>query len=218
MVAPKINTWGPTGATEAPDVNVYWTCTDDVQVDIQSLDMTLTPPGGGSVDVLKNGVWQGVYNGTIVANAGNGYDITMTTHPPFIVGFWQVLVDCADFDPLSDQQAWSFTVTADPPTLDVYEPSGFTSSMDRIYCKISDDWGFDTSTLILEAIPPVGPALTGISGGAVQSGWAGSIIGIDDPGTGPREVLINLTSWPELATPQLWTFRVSCETIVETSL
>jgi hypothetical protein len=219
MAAPVITSWGPTTVTEDPDVTVFFKCTDDVQVIQNTLDLELLAPGSVIWTVaLNSGVWQGAYNGTITANGGNGFDVDLTTHPLFTVGQWFGYCRCEDGGALPAAQGWTWTVVADDPVADPVEPTGTVTSLSRIAARITDDWALDVSTLSLTLTPPVGVALTAISGGAVQTGWTGSIVQLDDIGNGPREVLVNITGWPDLESGQLWTFTLSCDTEVGTSL
>lgn len=170
------------------------------------------------MNAIVNGAWQAGYNGSITANGSNGYDISMTTHPVFEIGTWSATAYAEDTDGASDSDTWSWTVGADAPALQDSGPTGLTTTLTRIYVQVTDDWGIDTSTIELSAVPPVGAPLVIITGGVVQSGWTGSIIELDDIGDGPRQVLIEITGWPTLRSGQLWHFDLDLESVTGLTL
>ena len=220
-VPPVVTGTGPVG-TVAPNADVEFTTTDDVQVDTTSLRLHLTDPDLNVLVALTGGAWQAGYGGSIVANGSNGFDVKLATHPPFAVGVWSAEGYCTDVPGLSDTDTWGWTVAADSPTVTLQSPLGATTDLVRIGCRCLDDWGFDLTTLSLTAKPSdsrPGDVLTAISAGAIQAGWAGVIT----PSVGNPTVLdIVLTSWPAaldaVFPSKLWTFTVSCDTIVGTSL
>jgi hypothetical protein len=219
--APTISGEAPTGASEAPNVNVSFDSADiDGDVSASGIDLELLDPDGVTTDVIIAGAWQAGYNGTISANGSGSYDIDVTTHPLFKVGVWQATATVTDDSGLSDSSTWSWTVDASGAIRIVREePSGSTAGMpDRIYLEILDDWGVDISSIGFSAISVTGKTLTGIDGGAFQSGWSGQIIGLDDAGDGPKRVLVTITGWPDLSIGRRWTFAVEASDAVGVTL
>ena len=191
-------------------------------VDVSSLVVTATHPTAGVLVVYTMAGWLAGWNGTITPDGLGGYDVSINVHPPLTVGVWTIDVVANSNSGLPGGGSWAFTVAADSPTVTLQSPLGVTTDLIRIGCRCLDDWGFDLTTLSLTAKPSdsrPGDVLTAISAGAIQAGWAGVIT----PSVGSPTVLdIVLTSWPaalDAAFPsKLWTFTVSCDTIVGTSL
>lgn len=101
---------------------------------------------------------------------------------------------------------------SDPPTVTNERPEGpALGELAEIGCTIRDGWGLDTTTLSLVATPPTGEGLVAISGGAVQTGWSGRIVEIDDVGAGPRTIEIIIDGWPDLVNGARWTFTISID-------
>ncbi len=92
----------------------------------------------------------------------------------------------------------AFVPEASSPTW-AGEPTGTAIDPDVIGGVAKDALGFDVSTLSLTATPAGGEASTAISGGVVQAGWSGHVLELSDAGFGPREVVVRLTSWPEMS-------------------
>ena len=84
------------------------------------------PGGAGTVyNAIVNGVFQGGYGGTIVANASNGFDITLSSHPAFANNIWEVQVYAEDNLGGFAYDAWQFGVGQRPlpvsETWDIYD-------------------------------------------------------------------------------------------------
>lgn len=214
---PVITPTGPIG-TGTPGDDISFTCSDDIQVDSATIQLELEDPDLNTIDVIINGVFQAGYSGTITANASNGFDVAVTGHPLMDLGVWSATATVDDTLGETDSDSWGWTVSADAPALQDSGPTGTTTELTRIYAQVTDDWGIDTSTIELSAVPPVGAPLVAITGGVIQAGWTGSIIELDDIGDGPREILIELSGWPELRAGQLWRFDLDLTSVTGLTL
>lgn len=98
------------------------------------------------------------------------------------------------------------------PVLSQQTPIDTTTAMTQIGCTITDVYGLDTSSLGFAITFADGQQFIMIAGGVIQSGWAGSVVELNDGGNGPRELMITLNSWPDdLPNGQLVTFLVAIE-------
>lgn len=98
--------------------------------------------------------------------------------------------------------------------MDIYNarPSGATLSRPAdIGCTLVSSVPLDTGSLDLTATSPTGEALTAISGGVIQSGWAGSIIYT----ASNTRAHISLTTWPSAVDHGTWAFDVAVDDFVE---
>jgi len=104
------------GSTTYEHAIVAFTTTDDVGVDPLTISLDLTAPDTTVYHALVAGVFDtgSGWNGTIVANAGNGYDVTLTSHPLFTDGTWQADAACDDTIGQSATESWPFTVVVTP--------------------------------------------------------------------------------------------------------
>ena len=101
------------------------------------------------------------------------------------------------------------------PTTTETDPSGLTTSLTRIFARCTDDYGFDTDTTSLSMTDSRGVVTPIITDGVFESGWSGSVIGLQVGENGPLEVLVNVTGWPDGAVPngERVTFDLSIENI-----
>ena len=203
---PTFSGQSPTGSSIDPDEEIDISISDDDSTTQSSIQMTWIDPNGSSHNVIVNGVFQGSYSGNIAANGSNGYNIKVNSHPDMNVGQWTVTVTASDNMGKSSTTSWDFTVDTATPVVSNKSPSGIvTEQFDRIYCKISDPWGIDTSTIGFVARSTSREELTGIVGGVFQTGWDGWIV-TEASGTVAH---VNITEWPELEDIRTWTFEVT---------
>jgi hypothetical protein len=215
---PVVTPENPSGIVN-PDALISFSCSDDIEVDENTIQLELTDPDANTIDVIVNGVFQAGWSGTITANGSNGFDVAVTGHPLMDLGIWSVTATVDDTLGETDSDSWGWTVSADAPALQDSGPVGTTTELSRIYAQVTDDWGIDTSTIELSVVPPVGVPLVATTGGVIQAGWTGSIIELDDIGNGPREILIELSGWPELPRAgQLWRFDLDLTSVTGLTL
>jgi len=106
-------TYPPTGTSTYEHTLVSFTTTDDLGVVAVTLELDLTAPDGTVYHPVVSGAFNTVngWNGTIVANTSNGYDVVLTSHPVFAVGTWQAVAACDDTIGQSATDTWTFTIT-----------------------------------------------------------------------------------------------------------
>jgi hypothetical protein len=151
-VPPVITGTGPVGGAVSPGAPITFTTTDDVQVIEGSLRLRIRHGGAGPwTTAMVGGIWQGPFGGTKTPNAGNGFDVACTTHPPMAVGLWEAEAYCEDGGGLSDTDTWSWTVAANPPTCQRKWPgSGDLVTQDPIIgFGLEDAWGITLASVNL---------------------------------------------------------------------
>jgi hypothetical protein len=213
----------PIGAGIDPDKHITATCTDDVQVVLNTVDVDVTEPTVPPTvhNAVINGAiqvgWQAA--STITANAGNGYDIDLVPDDLMIIGAWSAFAYCEDAGAAPAQDTWNWTVAADAPTIDSQSPINIEADLQIVRVRLLDDWGWDTTTIDWTVTPAAGRAFNIVTAGAIKAPFAGSIIKLNDIGNGPREVTILIRTWPETV-PQgkRLTFALDADTVVGTSL
>ncbi len=218
---PVISSEAPTGVAVAPDANISFTTSDDAQVIQNTIDLTLTPPGLPADPVIVNGVFQGFYTGTVVANGTNGFDVTVDP-VPMIVGAWTAVAYCEDVYGASDTAPWGWTVIADPPTISNQFPTGSVLDLSSIRFTLLDDYGLYIPTLEIRAIPAAGTPLVVYTGAAFQTGWGGIVV---ETGviywTEPTRVDVTINTWPddfEESSPRRWTLEVAITSIADVEI
>ena len=217
-VAPTVVGTDPVG-TVAPDAEVKFSTEDDTQVVQSSIDLTLTAPDLTTDDAIVNGVFQSGYGGTITANANNGYDVVLTTHPPFAVGSWSAEAYAEDGAGESAGDTWSWSVTADAPRV-IHQspaPDSVTTELEQIRFTIEDDWGIDMSSIEVRYVDARGtivPIYDGASG-QFASGFDGAVVAIT--GATPTMVEFRLTTFPDFESPMRIRFEVDVSSIVGVS-
>lgn len=107
---PSIDNNSPTGEIYDNTVNLTFdTHSASSDVDEDTIDLTLTRPDAATVDAIVNGVFQTGFAGTITANGTNGFDVVVTTHPPWLVGEWEAEAYCEDVLGNNATLTWTFT-------------------------------------------------------------------------------------------------------------
>lgn len=221
---PVISSALPTG-TVVPETQISFSTSDDNSSPSSTIDLEVTFPGDSvATDIIVNGVFQSPYTGTISANGSNGYDVTVNAIP-MPVGSYSATAYCEDDAAQSDTEIWTWTVasTQDPPSLSAQSPASIMlSSSDSIQCQLQDYYGFDMSTLVIQAIPCVGTAMTIYTGSAWQTGWSGTIGQSGGAyGANPTRVSITVSELHEdfvASSPKRWTIDVSVDTIAGETL
>lgn len=84
-----------------------------------------------------------------------------------------------------------------PPVLEDTWPTGVVLAQTSIGGRITDAVGLDLSTLNLSGESSAGQTFDIIVGGVIQSGWSGTLAQINDAGSGPKELLIDIKEWPD---------------------
>lgn len=113
--APTITANLPTGGSEDGAVEVSFVTSDDVAVDLTTLDVDfIEDPTGVPIahPAIVNGVFQGGFSGVVVANATFGYDTAIVNHPLLTPGQWDVDVYVEDMVGAGAALSWSFTVAS----------------------------------------------------------------------------------------------------------
>jgi hypothetical protein len=156
-VPPVVTGTGPVGVAVSPGDPITFETTDDVQVIEATLRLEIRHGGAGPWTVaMLAGTWQGPCNGTKTPNAGNGFDVSCSIHPPMSIGFWEARAYCEDGGALSDTDTWSWTVVANPPTCPRKWPaSGDLVTQDPIVgFGLEDNWGITLASvgLVLRCI------------------------------------------------------------------
>lgn len=221
---PVISSALPTG-TVVPETSISFSTSDDNDTPSNTIDLWVTFPGDAvATDIIVNGAFQSPYTGTIVANGSNGYDVSVDAIP-MPIGSYSATAYCEDDVAQSDTEIWTWTVasTQDPPSLSGQSPASILlSSTGAIQCRIEDYYGFDMSTLVIQAIPCIGTALTIYSNFAWQSGWGGTIGQSGGAyGSNPTRVSISVLELHEdfiASSPKRWTIDVSVDTIAGETL
>lgn len=113
VVPPTIDDTYPQGSDCSPDTLVSFTCEDDIQVVLSSIQTTID----GETAIL-NGVFQFGWNGSsssITPNVNNGYDVVIQKETSFAYEEQvTVHVSIADLSALPVTEEWNFTVSEDP--------------------------------------------------------------------------------------------------------
>jgi hypothetical protein len=218
MAAPVMTGTAPVGVAVAPNEAIKATCTDDVQVTQNSILVNVTDPNSTVHNAVIGGAIQAGWSGTITANGGNGYDITITPDDLMIVGAWSAYAYCEDGGAASDNDTWGWTVVADAPTIEQRSPIDIETDLVLIGARLRDDWGLDTTTLDMKVTPAADQPRDIIIAGAFQTGYTGSIIPLDDAGDGPREVTIVVRTWVALPQGRRLTFAIDIESVVGVSI
>ena len=107
---PTIYDETPTGSDESAEVVVGFDCADDTSVDPLTIDLDLTDPSLVVHNAIIDGIFQPGYNGSIIPNGSNGYEVRLSGHPQFDVGAWQADAYVEDGAGAGASLNWSFTV------------------------------------------------------------------------------------------------------------
>lgn len=207
------------GTTVTPTTPIKFDVSDERQVDADTIGLELDFPDTSGVDIIVAGVFQSPYTGTIAANGTNGYKVTVDAIP-MPTGTYTAYANCDDTSGGSATElSWTWTVASSVvPTLTTTSSGVVFSASDPIRFTVSDPYGVDLSTVIVRAVPSVGPTLTIYTGSAFQTGWAGSVSGSAPTyGTYNTRVAFTIDTWHDdfiATTPKMWSIEVDASNIV----
>lgn len=182
MAIPTITNQAPVGGGKKPDAVISFSCNDDVQVNQSTIKLTLTKPDTSIVTPISAGVFDvgNGWDGTITANGSNGYDILFTSQPLHIIGTWQAEASCKDNVGDKATLNWNFTVKSTTTELSNQNPIGVqTIEPDEYYCRLTDDWGIDLTSIDYYLIDALGGRIDAIVSGVAGIGVNAIIVGKD---------------------------------------
>ncbi len=164
----------PTGTSVARDADITFTITDDVHVDPDTIDCTLTDPDSAAIDVLINGIWQGLYTGSIDSN-GLGYDVTINGGS-MATGVWSAYVYAEDEHGGNHNDTWGWTVSNPAPEVVATSPTlPYVEGDAIISCEFTDDLQTDSATIDVTLTDPDENELYAVINGSVQTEYTGSV-------------------------------------------
>lgn len=221
------------GAPFPPDYQISLSITDDTQVILSSIYVSLIAPDGVTeYAVIEGSDWNPPWDGTITPNAENGYDILITDIGTliglYVVGDWNVVVSADVIGGGSIITQRSVPIDTAVPTVKVFDLSQgdvvIPDDTRMIRFRIADLWGFGLETLGLVAIPKVprtknldpgkqGTEVIIINEGVIQAPFTGTIISNGDF-LGYDVIVRGL---PDFYDPCTWSFTWTGESIVEKS-
>ena len=176
-VAPVVTGTAPVGVAVDPADPITFTTTDDTQVTEATIDCALTDPALAVVDAIINGVFQAGYNGTIVANGSNGFDVTISTHPPMAAGVWSAYAYAEDGVAASGNDTWGWTVVNAAPVVTGTAPVGVAvDPADWIVFTTTDDDQVTEATIDCALTDPALAVHHAVINGAFQPGYSGTIV------------------------------------------
>jgi hypothetical protein len=218
------------GAPFPPNYVITFSLTDDVQVELSSINFWNTDPDGVTeYHVIEDGVFNDPWDGTIVPNAENGFDITISTIGApdglYVVGDWEGVLEAEDTVGGSIRTILITPIDTAPPAIKVYDgrydEEVITEPYDTFRFRVEDQWGFDPDTLALtlnpvvpradaDVYPEIGSKQVVIAGGVIQDPYTGLI---QENTLGGVDVTIR--GIPVLYSPCRWRYNFDGQSIVE---